>query len=79
MGSRLPSPAHARRALPATCLAQDHKAVGEGDTGPNTGGMGSYSPAPVLTPEIERQVGPACTRWFSQAGSGAVRSSACSD
>lgn len=36
--------------------AQDHKAVGEGDTGPNTGGMGSYSPAPVLTPEIERQV-----------------------
>jgi len=34
--------------------AQDHKAVGEGDTGPNTGGMGAYSPAPVLTPEIER-------------------------
>ncbi|KDD75389.1 phosphoribosylglycinamide synthetase [Helicosporidium sp. ATCC 50920] len=32
--------------------AQDHKAVGEGDTGPNTGGMGSYSPAPVLTPEL---------------------------
>ena len=36
--------------------AQDHKAVGEGDTGPNTGGMGAYSPAPVVTPEIERQV-----------------------
>ncbi len=35
--------------------AQDHKRVGEGDTGPNTGGMGAYSPAPVLTPEIERQ------------------------
>ncbi|EFN58527.1 hypothetical protein CHLNCDRAFT_34136 [Chlorella variabilis] len=35
--------------------AQDHKAVGEGDTGLNTGGMGSYSPAPVLTPQIERQ------------------------
>ena len=34
--------------------AQDHKRVGEGDTGPNTGGMGAYSPAPVLTPEIER-------------------------
>ena len=36
--------------------AQDHKAVGEGDTGPNTGGMGAYSPAPVVTPEIEEQV-----------------------
>jgi phosphoribosylamine--glycine ligase len=32
--------------------AQDHKRVGEGDTGPNTGGMGAYSPAPVLTPEL---------------------------
>ncbi len=34
--------------------AQDHKAVGEGDTGPNTGGMGAYSPAPALTPELEQ-------------------------
>jgi phosphoribosylamine--glycine ligase len=33
--------------------AQDHKRVGEGDTGPNTGGMGAYSPARVLTPELE--------------------------
>jgi len=33
--------------------AQDHKRVGEGDTGPNTGGMGAYSPAPVLSSEIE--------------------------
>ncbi len=32
--------------------AQDHKQVGDGDTGPNTGGMGAYSPAPVMTPEI---------------------------
>ncbi|MBX9898545.1 MAG: phosphoribosylamine--glycine ligase [Qipengyuania sp.] len=36
--------------------AQDHKRVGEGDTGPNTGGMGAYSPAPVLTPELEARV-----------------------
>ncbi len=33
----------------ALATAQDHKAVGEGDTGPNTGGMGAYSPAPVMT------------------------------
>ena len=33
--------------------AQDHKRVGEGDTGLNTGGMGAYSPAPVLSPDIE--------------------------
>jgi len=35
--------------------AQDHKRVGDGDTGPNTGGMGAYSPAPVLTPELQAQ------------------------
>jgi phosphoribosylamine--glycine ligase len=36
--------------------AQDHKRVGDGDIGPNTGGMGAYSPAPVLTPELEAEV-----------------------
>jgi phosphoribosylamine---glycine ligase len=35
--------------------AQDHKRAFDGDTGPNTGGMGAYSPAPVLTPEIQAQ------------------------
>jgi phosphoribosylamine--glycine ligase len=36
--------------------AQDHKRVGDGDVGPNTGGMGAYSPARVLTPELEARV-----------------------
>jgi phosphoribosylamine--glycine ligase len=36
--------------------AQDHKRVGDGDTGPNTGGMGAYSPASILTPALEAQV-----------------------
>lgn len=41
------------RAVIAFGSAQDHKRVGDGDTGPNTGGMGAYSPARVLTPELE--------------------------
>ena len=36
--------------------SQDHKARDEGDKGPNTGGMGAYSPAPVVTPEIEQRI-----------------------
>src|SRR5439155_2288548 len=39
--------------LPA---CQDHKRAGDGDTGPNTGGMGAYCPAPLATPELMRQV-----------------------
>jgi phosphoribosylamine---glycine ligase len=40
----------------ALASSQDHKRVGNGDTGPNTGGMGAYSPAPVVTSEIEAQI-----------------------
>ena len=52
--------------------AQDHKRVGDGDTGPNTGGMGAYSPAPVLTPlltgeALERIVVPT-VRAMAQEG-----------
>jgi phosphoribosylamine--glycine ligase len=36
--------------------SQDHKRIGDGDTGPNTGGMGAYSPAPVVTPEVHARV-----------------------
>ena len=36
--------------------AQDHKAIGDGDTGPNTGGMGAYSPAPIATPELMARI-----------------------
>ena len=36
--------------------AQDHKQVGEGDTGPNTGGMGAYAPTPIVTPEVMEHV-----------------------
>ncbi len=46
---------HGRRAL-AFASAQDHKRLGDGDTGPNTGGMGAYSPAPILDPACEERV-----------------------
>ena len=36
--------------------AQDHKRIGEGETGPNTGGMGAYAPAPLATPELQRRI-----------------------
>jgi phosphoribosylamine--glycine ligase len=44
------------RAILPLPSCQDHKRVGDGDTGPNTGGMGAYSPAPVVTPAMERQI-----------------------
>jgi len=44
-----------RFALPMA-TSQDHKRVGDGDTGPNTGGMGAYSPAPVVTDEVEQRI-----------------------
>ena len=44
-----------RTALPMA-TSQDHKRVGDGDTGPNTGGMGAYSPAPVVTPEVHARI-----------------------
>ena len=40
----------------ALATSQDHKRVGEGDTGPNTGGMGAYSPAPLVTPNVHAKV-----------------------
>jgi phosphoribosylamine---glycine ligase len=44
------------KAVCALATSQDHKRVFDGDTGPNTGGMGAYSPAPVITPEIHARV-----------------------
>ncbi|MBI5719797.1 MAG: phosphoribosylamine--glycine ligase [Burkholderiales bacterium] len=47
--------ADGRTVLPLA-TSQDHKRIGEGDTGPNTGGMGAYSPAPVVTPDVHARV-----------------------
>ncbi len=44
------------RTIKQCVSAQDHKRIGDGDTGPNTGGMGTYSPVPSYTPEIAAQV-----------------------
>ena len=47
--------------------AQDHKRVGEGDTGPNTGGMGAYAPAPILTDELQARAMDEIVRPTAQA------------
>jgi phosphoribosylamine--glycine ligase len=47
--------ADGRHVLPFA-TSQDHKRIGDGDTGPNTGGMGAYSPAPVVTPAVNARV-----------------------
>lgn len=47
--------ADGQNALPMA-TSQDHKRVGDGDTGPNTGGMGAYSPAPVVTKEVHQRI-----------------------
>ncbi len=47
--------ADGKSAMPLA-TSQDHKARDDGDLGPNTGGMGAYSPAPVITPEIHRRI-----------------------
>jgi phosphoribosylamine--glycine ligase len=44
------------RSVLSLATSQDHKRIGDGDTGPNTGGMGAYSPAPVVTPNVHARV-----------------------
>ncbi len=44
------------RTVLSLATSQDHKRIGDGDTGPNTGGMGAYSPAPVVTPNVHAKV-----------------------
>jgi phosphoribosylamine--glycine ligase len=61
------------KAVVPMVAAQDHKRVGDGDQGPNTGGMGAYAPAPLVTPSLRRtvmqQVFRPIARGLSQVGS----------
>ena len=58
--------------------AQDHKRVGDGDTGPNTGGMGAYSPTPVFPPALQERPWTASSVPRSPKWRGAARRSAAS-
>ncbi len=48
----------------ALASSQDHKRLGDGDVGPNTGGMGAYSPAPVVTPNVHARAMPCTVGWM---------------
>jgi phosphoribosylamine---glycine ligase len=54
------------RQVLALTSAQDHKAAFDGDQGPNTGGMGAYSPAPVVSTALQQQVLPSCVHPCGQ-------------
>ena len=55
-GSQLHRAVRRQAACCSLATSQDHKRLGDGDTGPNTGGMGAYSPAPVVTPNVHARV-----------------------
>ena len=54
--------------------SQDHKTIFENDTGPNTGGMGAYSPAPIVTESIHKQV---MSEVMQRAADGLIQESSC--